>query len=77
MSIQNLINTGGWKEAEKMFNKAIQDCLDPSNIDAGSSNESIAREVRARVIAAGIITQVISNIKLAGGGDPVKKISYK
>jgi len=76
-ALKNLIQTGGWKEVEKIFDKEIASCMSPFDIDERLDDKTFAREVRARAIAGKAMRQLINNIKLAAGGDPVKKISYK
>ncbi len=76
-SIKNLVNTGGWKEVEKIMYDFIEKCKDPSNIDETLPDDIYAREVRTRVLAANTVKHLIKNIKLSAGNSPVDKISYK
>lgn len=65
-ALKSLIKTEAWKEMEKLFLKEIEELDKCSNIDHTASNTVVARETRARTIAAQRLRNIINKIKLGG-----------
>lgn len=65
-ALKNLVRTEAWKEMEAIFLKEIAELDKCSNIDHAASNVVVARETRARTIAAQRLRNVLNKIKLGG-----------
>jgi len=73
--IKNLINTRGWKEVEKMFDEEI--AVNHKDINSDLDDKTLAREIRARIIASDKMTNLLNRIRLSAGQEPKDKITYK
>lgn len=70
-ALNSLLKTEAWKEMEKIFLEEIDKLDKCSNIDHTASNTVVAREARARTIAADRLRNIINKIRLGGITRPV------
>ena len=63
-AIKLLVQTAGWKEAEKMFiDEIVYNSLPKNFATKGKSIEEIALECKAREMASNMVTTVLDRIK--------------
>ena len=75
--ISAILNTRGWKEINDLFLSTIRDCKDAGRINGDLDNETLAREIRASVMAGERLEELLRKILLSKTPDKKDKISYK